>query len=430
MEKTLVIILAETRAWEKTFDNIKKNLITPLNADLCLCIGVKPDYKYENPFYRAAKYRFTYDEPEDWADAFNYAEFVENGASQKIKIIASADADSDNAAGEHTYINYKDTNAVWGKIRYWSESTDNIDFLGRYPSEQKVLEDENILAKNYEEIAYHTADYSDPTWRYCAYGIKKAEHQYASKNVQQYAINTLRPARAQQNSNAVSKWRRFLKIKNQFMGGIKDPEDEHPGSAGILIFFRWFLWKKLCESGAIENYDRFIITRSDYVWRLEHPRLELLQDDKIWVPNCETYDGITDRHTVIPRVHMEKYCGLLKAMLDDRSDEYFNKMMEISKRRYFNLEKFILFHLKECGIEYDFFPYVMFTIRPKNVNTRWSAGTAYCEKGEYYIKYISEDKCSQFYVNDYITWRRKNGFNGNLTDYYCEVIPCEVMYFY
>ena len=429
MEKTLVIVLAETRAWEKTFENINKNLITPLGADLCVCIGVKPDYKYENPFYRAAKYRFTYDEPEDWADAFNYAEMVERGAAKKIKIFpASGESAEHTEDAENIFINHKDRNGIWGKIKYWSESSDNIDFLGRYPSEEKVLEDEKVLAKNYEEIVFHTADYADPAWRYCAYGVKCAENADPSQNVQQYAINSLRPATRR---SAPESWRRFLKIKSQFMGGIKDAEDEHPGSAGILIFFRWFLWKSLCESGALDKYDRFIITRSDYIWRLEHPRLGLLPDDKIWVPNCETYEGITDRHTVIPRAHMEQYCGLLRAMLDERrADDYFNKMMEISRRRHFNLEKFILFHLTECGIKHDFFPYVMFTIRPNNVQTRWSAGTAYCEKGEYYIKYISEDKCSQHYVNDYIMWRRKNGFNGNLMDYYCEVIPCEIAYYY
>lgn len=427
-EKTLVIVLAETRAWEKTFDNIKRNVITPLNADLCVCIGVKPDYNYENPFYREAKYRFTYDEPDDWADAFNYAETVERNAS--VKIITPSDVDVD---GENVFVNHKDTNAIWGKIKYWSESSENIDFLGRFPSEDKIFEDKKVLAKNYDEIVFHTADYIDPAWRYCAYGVKNggSDISNAAAPVQQYGINTLRSRRSGNTISKQETWRRFLKIKSQFLGGIKDAEDEHPGSAAILIFFRWFLWKNLVESGAIDKYDRFIITRSDYIWRLEHPRLELLDAEKIWVPNCETYEGITDRHTVISRGHMEKYCGLLRAMLSERtSDEYFNKMMDISRRRHFNLEKFILFHLSECGIAHDFFPYVMFTIRPNNVGTRWSAGTVYCEKGEYYIKYPSEDKCSQHYVNDYIMWRRTNGFNGNLMDYYCEVIPCEVMYFY
>jgi len=73
MSKTLVIILAETRAEELTFSNFKENVIDTLEADLCVCIGIKPEYDIENPFYRLAKYRFTYPEPDDYGDAFDYA---------------------------------------------------------------------------------------------------------------------------------------------------------------------------------------------------------------------------------------------------------------------------------------------------------------------------------------------------------------------
>ena len=66
--KTLVIILSETRASELTFDNFKKNVIDELKADLCLCIGVKDNYDYNNPFYKLAKYKFTYIESEDFGD--------------------------------------------------------------------------------------------------------------------------------------------------------------------------------------------------------------------------------------------------------------------------------------------------------------------------------------------------------------------------
>ena len=43
MSKTLVIILGETRAHQLTFENFKENVIDRLQADLCLCIGIKPD---------------------------------------------------------------------------------------------------------------------------------------------------------------------------------------------------------------------------------------------------------------------------------------------------------------------------------------------------------------------------------------------------
>lgn len=43
-------------------------------------------------------------------------------------------------------------------------------------------------------------------------------------------------AAAQLNSTA--NWRQVLCVPEQFMGGIRDPTCEHPGSSGILIFFR------------------------------------------------------------------------------------------------------------------------------------------------------------------------------------------------
>ena len=52
MSRTLVIVLSETRASELTFDSFKKNVIDELNADLCVCIGINPNYDYNNPFYK------------------------------------------------------------------------------------------------------------------------------------------------------------------------------------------------------------------------------------------------------------------------------------------------------------------------------------------------------------------------------------------
>jgi hypothetical protein len=71
--KTLVIVLSETRGHELTFSSFKKNVIDVLNADLCICIGVKNEYDYDNPYYKLAKYKFLYDEPDDFGDAFDYA---------------------------------------------------------------------------------------------------------------------------------------------------------------------------------------------------------------------------------------------------------------------------------------------------------------------------------------------------------------------
>lgn len=282
--KTLVIILAETRANELTFTNIKENLIDELNADLCLCIGVKQDYDYDNPFYKLAKYKFIYTEPDDYAVAFDYA--YEN-----------------------------------------------------------IIKNSSWFQKMFNQLP----------------------------------------------------WRKFLEIKDQFLGGIKDDKNEHPGSAGILIFFRWFLLQNLLENNLIDKYDRFIITRSDYIYTLQHPQIELLDKNNIWIPNCEYYGGITDRHVVLSKTNIVSYLNILNKFVL-RSHYYFTKL---KNHNSWNLEQIIKFHLQQETMfkMVKFFPYIMYTIRPKNGTTRWSVGK-FSKEHNYYIKYSTEYNIANYYKNN------------------------------
>ena len=147
MSKTLVIVLSETRASELTFDSFKKNLIDELNADLCLCIGVKHDYNYNNPFYSLAKYKFTYNEPQDFGDAFEYA----------YNIISQ---------NRSTYECLNDVNALYGKLQNPQQSTKNITYYG---NNDECLT--NINDFNDNEIVIHTKDFPDKSWKNQVYGI-------------------------------------------------------------------------------------------------------------------------------------------------------------------------------------------------------------------------------------------------------------------
>lgn len=191
---------------------------------MCLCIGVKSDYEYSNPFYTLAKYKFLYNEPEDFGDAFEYA--------------------------------YK------------------------------------LLLQNSED--------EKPLY-----------------------------------------WREFLKIRDQLFRGVKDVNYNHLGSAGILIFFRWFLLKNLIENDLISKYDRFVITRSDFIYQLPHPKVELMNENNIWIPDAEHYGGYTDRHVILSKNNIKPYLNILNNFVD-RSSEYFSKMQIYSE---WNLEKLIKFHL-------------------------------------------------------------------------------------
>jgi hypothetical protein len=345
MINTLVIILNETRAHELTFDNFKKNVIDELNADLCLCIGVKHDYDYNNNFYQIAKYKFLYDEPNDFGDALEYA----------------------------------------------------YNILSQNKPEYEILEDINIL------------DGQNPT--------KSNENNNREINIYKNAFIL---------SNIYKKpiyWREFLKIKDQFMGGVLDKENGHPGSAGILLFFRWFLLKNLIDNDLLNKYERFIITRSDFIYQLPHPKIEHMNKDYIWIPDFENYGGYTARHVILSNTNIEIYLNIFNSMVL-KSNHYFMKMKNKNIDNW-NIEKLIKFHFEENNIIHLIkkFPYIMYAVRNKDGKTRWSSGN-YNESFGYYIKYTSEYNKSTFYKNQFENsqlsidnFYKKYFYNSNLQKY-------------
>ena len=355
-DKTLVIILSETRAHELTYDNFKKNVIDELNADLCVCIGITPEYDINNPYYKLAKYKFLYEEPTDFGDAFEYAYNIISLNKPKYEIL-------------------NNINALYAKLPNPCQSTDNITYYGNAY---------NINIDDYnDEIVVHTKDFYDINWKDQVYGIKNSYDNLIS---QENVITYKKPLY----------WREFLKIKNQFLGGIKDEINEQLGSGGILIFFRWFLLKNLIENDLIKKYDRFIITRSDFIYQLPHPKVNLMNENNIWIPDAEHYGGYTDRHVVLSQNNIISYLNILNNIVL-RSNEYFIKMKLYNE---WNLEQLIKFHLQQNNIEHlvKEFPYIMYSIRNINGNTRWTNGIYSNELG-YYIKYYNEYNKSNYYKN-------------------------------
>jgi hypothetical protein len=287
--KTLIVILGETRASDLTFNKFKENVYDKLNADLCVCIGVQPDYDYNDPFYQLAKYKFLYNESTEFSDscknAYDYSEAFEKA--------------------------YKEISD--GRPEY--ESYDDLFNL----------------------IPLH--------------------------------------------------WQEFFKIKCMFMGGLKNEKNSHVGSGGILIFFRWFLLKNLNENNLINEYDRFIITRSDYIYNLPFPKLELMSPEYIWIPNGEYYEGYTDRQVVLSKTNIKSYLNILSNMTL-RSNEYYNKMKSFDE---WNFERLIKFHLEQNNVVHLVreYPYIMYTVRRENGRTTWGYGE-YSHHHGYYIKYMPE----------------------------------------
>ena len=361
MLKTLVIVLSETRASELTYDNFKKNVIDELNADLCLCIGVKSNYDYNNPFYQLSKYKFLYDEPDDFGDAFEYAYNILSVNKPKYECL-------------------NNINALYGKIEIQEKSTENITFYGNN------INITNLDDFNDDEIIIYTKDFPDNLWKNQIYGIKNSDNNnlISQENVITYKKSLY--------------WREFLKLKDQFLGGIYDSHNQHPGSAGILIFFRWFLLKNLIENDLLNKYDRFIITRSDFIYQLPHPKVEFMNENYIWIPDCEHYGGYTDRHVVLSKNNIVPYLNILNNFVL-KSNDYF---MKIKNKDNWNLEQIIKFHLEQNNVLHIVkeFPYIMYSVRNINGTTRWSIGN-YSTTLDYYIKYQTEYDKSSYYKNNF-----------------------------
>ena len=367
-KKTLVIVLSETRAHELTFENFKSNVIDVLDADLCVCIGTKPDYDVNNPFFQLAKYKFTYNEPDNFVDAFE-------------------DAYNEICKDRIKYERMEGMNGLYGKISSPKVSEGNVTYYDIKASDFEEDIIKNPEKYNDEEYVVHTNEFPGEGWSNQVYGSKDK-----SRNVKlEEHINTYRKPLY---------WGEFLNIEDQFLGGVEhDNYPSHEGSGGILIFFRWFLLKNLIENDLINKYDRFVITRSDFIYQLPHPKLSLLDKNYVWIPDCEYYEGYTDRHVILSPQHVVPYLNIFNNFVL-KSNQYFTKMTNANQ--YWNLEKLIKFHMCQTNIlsKVQPIPYVMYSVRSENGSCRWGHGK-YSEEHGYCIKYKSEYEQSNYYKNEF-----------------------------
>lgn len=181
-------------------------------------------------------------------------------------------------------------------------------------------------------------------------------------------------------------WRRLMEVPSQWLGGVKGPH-AHPASAGIGIFYRWFLLHNLRESGALDAYDRFIVTRSDYYYVCPHPPLPLLDSRYFWVPDGEDYQGIVDRYGLFNRADVEAGLNFLEHIVRE-PDELYRRM---SWYRNWNPERCLRMHLERFGVAHRLrrFPFFMFAARGDSDTSTWTMGD-YDPALNCYVKYPAE----------------------------------------
>ncbi len=256
----LVVVLAETRAHEHTFALFRSNLLDVLHADLALCVAENEREDTANPFYQYARHIWTYQEPQDWGDAFDEAQAITGNAGN---------------------------------------------------------------------------------------------------------------------------WRQLLGIRDQWLGGIQG-DNAQPGAAGILLFFRWFLKESLVKSNVLDRYDRFVITRSDFMHKVPHLPLTFLDPSYVWIPDGEDYGGFTDRHVVVHRDDVIPALSIADEVIAD-PDGLYESLVHLKE---WNLERYVKFSFTRLGLtpRVKRYPYTMYTVRSVGGHTRWAKGQNVPQLG-YHVKY-------------------------------------------
>jgi len=182
-------------------------------------------------------------------------------------------------------------------------------------------------------------------------------------------------------------WKKMLKIKDFWLARIKGSSKIRSGTGALLIFNRWFLLTRILKLKLHKKYDRFVITRSDFIWEIPHPKMKNLDPNFIWIPNGEHYGGYTDRHAVLSKKNIYDYLNIIEPIVSN-PDNLFNLMR--SKKNW-NLERYIKFYLNLKGYQkkIKFFPYIMYSVRNNSIKTNFRPGK-YSYKHQYYIKYFKE----------------------------------------
>jgi len=332
MTKTLVIVLKEDTPSKFTFTNFKKNVTDELSADLCLCMEDTQECSNNDPYYNLAKFKFVFTKPKNLEEAFDYVHNVISKDKPK-------------------YEKYENINALRPMIAHPKQEENGIFY---YPD----VNEDNINLNDYDvdEIVIHTKDIPDDGWKGITYGIKKSHH------------NNLNPHNHVITYKKSLHWRDFLNVEESIFEGVRENyncyPDLGPDSTGIVLFLRWFILKNLKDNDLINNYDRFIITKSNFMYELPHPKLEIMDERCIWIPDVDHYYGYPDRHVVLSKLNIEAYLNILNSLVL-KSNEFFMKMISFNR---WDLEQMINIHIQMNPIikNINSFPHIMHSVKNNN----------------------------------------------------------------
>ena len=227
-------------------------------------------------------------------------------------------------------------------------------------------------------------DHSNPYWQRARYRWTIPDsHDYGE------AFDSAQRWLRERDNVVAPDWRSILRIKGIWLSGVRPgPPAGQRSVVALALCCRSLVLRHLQQDGLLDRYDRFVISRSDFMWLSPHPPLSILDRHRIWIPQGEDYGGLNDRHMVVSRDDVVNGLNLIEAILLQPLELY----EQMKQNDEWNSETFLLHHFTRKGLVHRVsrFPAVMYLARDKRDHTpTWSRGTYDAALG-HFIKYDTE----------------------------------------
>jgi hypothetical protein len=280
-------------------------------------------------------------------------------------------------------------------------------------------------------------DYGNPFWQH-------AKYRWTAPDFNDYGegFDLAQQWLCQRRNIRAPNWRSLLRLKGIWAGRIQSSVP-HPSASAILPFCRWLLLRGLLRDEVLDRYDRFVISRSDFMWLCPHPPLSILDPRYIWVPDGEHWGGLNDRHMVVSRRDLVNSLNGIEDILL-YPDQLFEEMKHKAE---WNDEQFLAHHFRRKGLlpRTQVFPYVMYTARSvRDESPAWSTGRFDAVAG-HFVKYKPEFRAARAFatvIHNRADWERKEWTRLDFRSvvlppisvtyrfwYFCKHGPCRFWYF-
>lgn len=184
-----------------------------------------------------------------------------------------------------------------------------------------------------------------------------------------------------------NRWREYFNVKGNWLGGMQG----RGGSGMHLTYNYWKLLERLQHLKTKGfDYQRFVITRTDLFWMVEHPPLKLLDPRFVWIPTGEDYSGYNDRHAICSKKNICQYLNSFEYMMNSRAFDYLF-YLDYEHKHGINHEKHLKSHLDYCGVRVGRFKSLAYLTGSQTSLTNWASVKSELIDGkEYAYKYKEE----------------------------------------